>query len=102
MWTKITSIEQLEALHEGSLVAIYPLQGAPKAIFDDSDPDQVSQRLVAQNDREEKVINTTSLQRKEEAHTITSSGMGSMLLGSGYINYVDVIEHAVWWVQEGR
>lgn len=102
MWTKITSIEQLEALHEGSLVAIYPLQGAPKSVFDDSDPDQVSQRLVAQNDTEEKMINTTSLQRKEESHTITSSGMGSMMLGSGYINYVDIIEHGTWWVQGGR
>jgi|GEM_PF-2145812 len=101
MWTKITSIEQLEALHEGSLVAIYPLQGAPRATFDDSDPDQVSQRLVAQNDIADKMINTTVLQRKEEAHTITSSGMGSMILGSGYISYVDVIEHGTWWVQQG-
>ncbi|MCB0696519.1 MAG: hypothetical protein KDC07_04095 [Chitinophagaceae bacterium] len=101
MWIKITALEQLEALHEGSLVAIYPLQGAPRAEFDDSDPDQVAQRLVSENDKNTKMIHTTSLQRKEEAHTITSSGMGSMILGSGYVNYADIIEAGIWWIQQG-
>lgn len=101
MWVKITSIEQLETLHEGSPVSIHPLQGPPRETFDDSDPDQVSHRLVAENDVKAKMICTTALQRKELAKTVTSSSMGSMMLGTGYVNYADIIEHANWWVQQG-
>lgn len=101
MWVKITSIEQIEKLHEGSLVAIHPMQGPPRDKFDDSDADQVSQRLIAENDRDAKMLHTTSLQRKEEARTITSASMGSMILGMGDITYADMIEQGVWWIQEG-
>ncbi len=101
MWTKITTIEQLEALHEGSVVAIHPLQGHPNEVFDDSDPDQVSQRLVADNDRKKHMIHMSNLQRKEHARTVTSSSMGSMILDSGYKNYADIIEQGVWWIQQG-
>lgn len=101
MWVKITSIDQVAALHAGSMIAIHPLQGAPRDTFDDTDPDQVSHRLVAENDAEEKMINTTPLQRKEEARTVTGAGMGSMMLGSGYVGYVDMIEQGVWWMQKG-
>lgn len=101
MWVKITSLEQLESLHPGSLVAIHPLQGPPRDSFDDSDQDQVAQRLVAENDKDAKMIHTTSLQRKEESRTITSASMGNMILGSGDVAYADVIEQGVWWLQQG-
>lgn len=101
MWVKITSIEQLEPLHEGAMVAIYPLQGHAKESFDESDPDQVAHRLVADNDVKAKMISTTSLQRKEEARTVTSGRMGSMVLGNGYLSYADVIEQGTFWIQQG-
>lgn len=101
MWVKITSIEQAEALHAGSLVAIFPLQGAPVETFSEEDPDQVSHRLVSENDKQAKMIHTTSLQRKEEARTVTSAGMGSMMLGTGYIGYAEIVEHGNWWMQQG-
>ena len=101
MWVKITSIEQLEQLHEGSLVSIYPVQGAPKDEYDGSDPDQAKSRLVAENDPKNKMIHMAQLQRKDEARTVTSGSMGSMILDSGHKNYVDIIEQGVWWVQEG-
>lgn len=101
MWTKITSISQLEALHEGSMIAIHPLQGPPRTTFDDSDIDQVAHRLVAENDTKAKMISTAPLQRKEQVHTIGSGSMGHMMLDAGYISYADVIEHGVWWVQQG-
>ena len=101
MWVKLTTIEQLESLHEGAMIAIYPLQGAPRTTFDGTDHDQVSQRLLSENDKQAKMIHTTSLQRKEEARTVTSARMGSMILGDGYVGYVDIIEQGVWWVQEG-
>lgn len=101
MWTKITSIEQLETLHDGAMIAIYPLQGHSKDSFSESDPDQVAHRLVADNDTNAKMISSTSLQRKEEARTVTSGRMGSMMLGNGYLSYADVIEMGNWWVQQG-
>lgn len=101
MWVKITSIQQLESLHEGSTIAIYPIQGAPSQTFDDSDPDQVSHKLVSENDKEAKLIHITSLQRKDEARTVTSSSMGSMILGTGDVGYADILEHGNWWIQQG-
>lgn len=101
MWVKITSFEQLEQLHEGSSIAIHPLQGYQRDTFDDSDLDQVSHRLVAENDPKGKMICTTALQRKEQSRTVTSSSMGSMMLSTGYINYADIVEHGTWWVQQG-
>ncbi|HYD21684.1 MAG TPA: hypothetical protein VEB40_09440 [Flavipsychrobacter sp.] len=101
MWVKITSIEQLERLHAGSLIAIHPLQGAPTETFDDSDPDQVSHRLVAENDTRDKMILTAPLQRKEEARTVTSARMGNLMLGDGHIDYADILEHGTWWIQQG-
>lgn len=101
MWTKVTNIEQLESLHEGSMIAIHPLQGHPKDDFDESDMDQVSHRLVAENDKKAKMISTTALQRKEQARTITSGSMGHMILDAGYMSYADMIEQGVWWVQQG-
>lgn len=101
MWIKITTIEQLQTLHEGSMVAIHPLQGPPRPIFDDSDRDQVSQRLVSENDTDAKMICTTTLQRKEAANTVTSRGMGNMMLADGYMGYTDVIERGNWWIQQG-
>lgn len=101
MWTKVTKIEQLELLHEGSMIAIHPLQGHSRDTFDESDIDQVSHRLVAQNDKKDKMISTAPLQRKEQARTITSGSMGHMMLDGGYVSYADMIEQGVWWVQEG-
>lgn len=101
MWVKISTIEQLEKLHEGALVSIYPVQGAPKDEYDGSDPDQAISRLVAENDVKAKMIHMAPLQRKEEARTVTSGSMGSMILDAGHKSYVDIIEQGVWWVQEG-
>lgn len=101
MWIKITSIEQLESLYPGSLIAIYPLQGPQKDVFDESDAREVAQRLVAENDPEAKMIHTISLQRKEELHTISSAGMGNLLLDSGDVTYADIIEQGAWWIPQG-
>ncbi len=101
MWVKITSLEQLEQLHAGSLIAIHPLQGAPTDTFDDTDRDQVAHRLVSENDPTGKMILTTPLQRKEEARTVTSARMGNLMLGDGHMDYADILEHGTWWVQQG-
>jgi len=99
MWVKITSIEQLASLHEGSMIAIYPLQGAPGDSFDESDPEQVSHRLVSENYIEENMLSTTALQRKDEAFTAT--GIGGIMFSPGGISYVDIIEQGTWWMQQG-
>lgn len=101
MWVKITSIEQLASLHEGSMVAIYPLQGAPSDSFDESDPEQVSHRLVSENYVEENMLTTTALQRKDEARILTPAGMGGIMFSPGGISYVDIIEQGAWWMQQG-
>lgn len=101
MWIKVTSLEQLAALQIGSPIAIHPLQGPPRDTFDESDADQVSHRLVSANDAQSKVLTTISLQRKEEARTVTSASMGSMMLGSGEMSYADAIEHGTWWIPSG-
>lgn len=101
MWVKINSMEQLESLHEGSMIAVHPLQGPPRDAFDDSDPDQVSHRLVAENDIKARMVSTAPLQRKEQARTVTSGSMGHMILDSGYLSYADMIEQGIWWIQKG-
>lgn len=101
MWVKITTIQQLEQLHEGSLIAVHPLQGPRTEVFDDSDPDQVAHRLVAENDSTTRMILTAPLQRKEEARTVTSARMGNLMLGDGHIDYADILEHGTWWIQQG-
>lgn len=101
MWVKVTNLEQLAALQTGSPIAIHPLQGPPRDTFDESDADQVSQRLVSVNDTQNKVLTTISLQRKEEARTVTSASMGSMMLGSGEVSYAEIIEYGNWWIPQG-
>ena len=102
MWVKITSIEQLASLHEGSMVAIYPLQGAPGDTFDESDPEQVSHRLVSENYVEENMLTTTALQREDEVRKLTTTGIGDIIFSPGGISYVDIIKQGTWWIPQGH
>lgn len=99
-WQKIRTIEQLEKLHEGSLVALYPLHGGHKEEFDEADASNIVQRLISVNEVENAQLIMSTLQRKEESHTITSARMGSLVLDRGYISYARLIEEGVWWMPE--
>ncbi|MCB0699410.1 MAG: hypothetical protein H6551_12530 [Chitinophagales bacterium] len=100
MWHKIESVQQLEQLHEGSLIVLYPLHGEHRDELDESDATNIVQRLVSVNDKENAQLIMSSLQRKEEQHTIGSARMGSLVLDRGYVPYAQLIEEGVWWVME--
>jgi len=96
MWIKITISDQLKALQPGDNIIKYPIAGAPLDSFDEANPDNVSVRVVTQNDPASELLSISLTPSEIRYDAIL--GVSGFVFGPIRKHYKDVLDEGLWWV----
>ncbi len=95
MWHKITTTAQLTTLEAGENIIKYPVSGEPAADFNDANPDNISLRVVTQNDPLNEILAITVMPSSVKYDAIL--GFGGIVFGPVQKSYDALITEGVWW-----
>jgi hypothetical protein len=95
MWHKITKPDQLTTLEAGENIIKYPVSGEPAADFNDANPDNISLRVVTQNDPLSKMIAISIRPSSVKYNAIL--GIGGVVFGPVEKSYDAIIAEGMWW-----
>ncbi len=96
MWHKITTAAQLTTLETGENIIKYPVSGGPAADFNDANPDNISLRVVTQNDPVTATLDIAVVPSKVKYDAVL--GIGGVVFGPVQKSYEEVVAENVWWV----
>lgn len=97
MWKKVISKEQLASLQTGDALVKYPLKGGIEESFDAADPDNISPRVVSDNNGASLRLGFLFSDRQNDPIL----GMYKSVFGPIEMSYEEIIAKRVWWVFEG-
>lgn len=98
MWQKITSLDQLLDIDEGSIVAIYPLGGHPRDSFDRSEAGLFLHGLIVENDRMMQKVDLSLLNGMPTSADMCVDEHGEMMINSTSKTYTEVVSEGLWWM----
>jgi hypothetical protein len=95
MWKKITATTQLTALQAGENIIKYPISGASVSNFEDANPDNISLRVITQNDPLNETLDITVRPSTVKYDAIL--GLGGVVFGPVKKSYDAIIKEGLWW-----
>ena len=96
MWTKITTNEQLAAILVNTIVVKYPVFGEPVDNFDGANAENVSPRVVANNNVPGQVLDLRFI--PEQVGVDLVIGLAPLIAGPIHKRYRDIIAESIWWI----
>ncbi len=95
MWTKITTVSQLTSLQAGENIIKYPITGESVADFSEANPDNISVRVITQNDPLNELVDLTIQPGNIKYHAIL--GMSNSFFQPQKKSYDSIIREENWW-----
>ncbi len=95
MWHRITTTAQLATLEAGENIVKYPVSGGPAADFSEANPDNISLRVITQNDPLSETLAITVVPSKVKYDAIL--GIGGVVFGPVEKSYNTIIAEGTWW-----
>lgn len=97
MWKKVTDTIVLEGLNIGDVLIKYPVDGSVADTFDDANPENISPRVVGNN--EDEILSLNFIHSNAQSDPIMGMYRGGVMAPL-IISYSDLINEGIWWYFE--